>query len=117
MLKRLFARVHALFCPGWTVVDIPRHLDINRRRVERWVRLEALPERFQCDPKPTSPRRFHAPLQALMRQGVTKIKWLFSEAKKLGYEGSFGHMARYIAHVRSIARANGSTEPAERTIR
>jgi Transposase len=52
-----------------------------------------------------------------MRQGVTKIKWLFAEAKKLGYEGSLGHMARYIAHVRSIARANGSPALAERTIR
>jgi Transposase/Putative ATPase subunit of terminase (gpP-like) len=116
-LQRLFARVHELFHQGWTAVDISRHLDINRRRVERWVRLEALPGRFQCDPKPTSPRRFQAPLQALMRQGVTKIKWLFAEAKKLGYVGSFGHMARYIAQVRSIARANGPPAPAERPIR
>jgi hypothetical protein len=32
-----------------------------------------------------------------MRQGVTKIKWLFAKVKKLGYKGSFGHMARYVA--------------------
>jgi hypothetical protein len=113
-LQRLFARVHKLFHQGWTVVDSSRHLDTNRRRVERWVRLEALPERFQCDPKPTSPRRFRAPPQALMRQGGTKIKWLFVGAKKLGYE--VGHMARYIVQVRSIAQANGPPAPAERTI-
>src|SRR5208282_3624853 len=65
-LQRLFARVHELFRQGWTVADIARHLDINRRRVDKWVRLEALPERFQCDPKPTSPMRFHAQLQELM---------------------------------------------------
>jgi len=47
---------------------------------------------------------------------VTKIQWLFDEAKKLGYKGSFGHMARYVAQVRSLARANGSPAPAERTI-
>jgi transposase len=116
-LQRLFARVHELFRQGWTVADIARHLDINRRRVDKWVRLEALPERFQCDPKPTSPMRFHAPLQELMRKGVTKIRWLFDEAKKLGYKGSFGHMARYVAHVRSLARADGSPAPAERIIR
>ena len=52
-----------------------------------------------------------------MRQGVTKIKWLFAEAKKLGYKGSFGHLARYVAHVRSIVRANGSPAPGEHTIR
>ena len=116
-LQRLFARVHELFRQGWTAADISRHLDINRRRVDKWVRLEALPERFQCDPKPTSPMRFHTPLQELMRKGVTKIKWLFTEAKKLGYKGSFGHMARYVAHVRSIARANGSPAPTEQAIR
>ena len=54
-------------------------------RVDKWVRLETLPERFPCDPKPTSLVRFHAPLQELMRKGVTKIKRLFAEAKKLGY--------------------------------
>jgi len=116
-LQRLFARVHELFRQGWTVADIARHLDINRRRVDKWVRLEALPERFQCDPKPTSPMRFHAQLQELMRRGVTKIRWLFDEAKKLGYKGSFGHMARYVAHVRSLARANSSPAPAERIVR
>ena len=68
-------------------------------------------------PKPTSPMRFHAQLQELMRRGVTKIRWLFDEAKKLGYKGSFGHMARYDAHVRSLARANALPVPAERTIR
>ena len=99
------------------MADIARHLDVNRRRVDKWVRLEALPERFQCDPKPTSPMRFHAPLQELMRKGVTKMRWLFDAAKKLGYKGSFGHLARYVAHVRSLARANGSPAPAERTIR
>jgi hypothetical protein len=52
---------HELFRQGWTVVDM------QRRRVDKWVRLEVLPARFQCDPKPTSPRYFHAPLQALMR--------------------------------------------------
>jgi hypothetical protein len=116
-LQRLFARVHELFRQGWTAVDIARHLDINRRRVDKWVRLEALPERFPCDPKPTSPMRFHGSLQELMRKGVTKIKWLFAEAEKLGYRGSFGHMARYVAHVRSIARAEASPAPAEQTIR
>jgi hypothetical protein len=90
---------------------------VNQRRVDKRVRLEALPERFQCDPKPTSPMRFHAPLQELMRKGVTKIRWLFDEAKRLGYKGSFGHLARYVAHVRSLAQANGSPAPAERTIR
>jgi hypothetical protein len=116
-LPRLFARVHELFRQGWTVMDISRHLDVNRKRVDKWVRLDALPERVSCDPRPTSPMRFHTRLQEQMRQGVTKIKWLFAEAKKLGYQGSFGHMARYVAHVRSIARANGSPAPAEQAIR
>ena len=97
-LQRLFARVHELFQRGWTAADISRHLDISRRRIDKWVRLEALPERFLCDPKPTAPWRFHAQPQELMRQAVTTIKWLFAEAKKLGYTGSFGHIARHVAH-------------------
>jgi len=62
--------VHELFRQAWTAVDISCHLDINRRRADKWVRLEALPERFQCDPKPTSPMRLYAPLQEVMRKGV-----------------------------------------------
>lgn len=116
-LQGLFARVHELFCQGWTVVDISRYLGINRRRVDKWVRLDALPEPVLTDPKATSPMRFHASLQELMHQGVTKIRWLFDEAKKLGYKGSFGHMARYVAHVRSLARANEVPAAAEITIR
>jgi hypothetical protein len=69
-LQRLFALVHELLRQGWTAVDIARHLDINRRRVDKCVRLEALPERFQCNPEPTSPRRFHAPLQELTRTTI-----------------------------------------------
>ena len=61
--------------------------------------------------------RFHAPLQALMRKGVTKIKGLFAEAKKLGDKGSFGHIARYVAQVRSSARAHEAPAPAEQAIR
>ena len=39
-------------------VDIARYLGTNRRRVDKCGRLEALPERFQCDPTPTSSLRF-----------------------------------------------------------
>ena len=42
---------------------------------------------------------------------------LFDEAKKLGYKGSFGHMASYFANVRSLARANATPARAQRTIR
>jgi len=48
---------------------------------------------------------------------ASKIRRLFDQAKKLGYKDSFGHMAHYVAHVRSLVRANGSPAPAERTIR
>ena len=34
-LQRLFARVRELFRRGWTVADIGRNLDINRRRVDK----------------------------------------------------------------------------------
>lgn len=116
-LEKQFARVHELFRKGWMVVDISHHLGIKRRRVDKWVRLEALPERALTNPKATSPTLFHASLLKLMRQGVTKIRWLFDEAKKIGYKGSFGHMARYVAHIRSLARANETPAPEEATIR
>jgi hypothetical protein len=81
------------------------HLGIKRRHLDRWVRLEAPPERAPTDPKTTSPTCFQAALARLMSEGMTKIRWLFDEAKKIRYTGSFGHMARYVAHVRSLARA------------
>jgi hypothetical protein len=37
--------------------------------------------------------------------------------KTLDQKGSFGHMARCVAHVRSIARADGSPAPTEQAVR
>ena len=100
-----FAHVQELHGKGWSAMDISRRLGITRQRIDKWVRCEAMPERAPVDPKTTSPARFEAELQRLVRRGVTKIRWLFDELKKLGYTGSFGHLARYMAHVRSLARA------------
>jgi hypothetical protein len=56
--QALFDQIRALFNAGGTVREIALELGLGRRRVERWVRLIAVPERNTMARKPPgSPRR------------------------------------------------------------
>jgi transposase len=48
----LFQTIHQLKATGMRVIEITRHLGLNRRRIDRWLRLDTLPERNQIEPRP-----------------------------------------------------------------
>jgi hypothetical protein len=97
----LFAEVKALYAAGCTVTDIVRKLGLkNRRRVDKWIRLEMLPSRNVMAPKLCTPVFYQDHLKRRWAEGVTKCKWLFSEIKGLGYTGSFSHLARLLSSWR-----------------
>jgi transposase len=48
----LFQTIRRMKSAGMKVSQIARHLGINRRRIDRWVRLDTLPERNRMEPRP-----------------------------------------------------------------
>jgi transposase len=63
---------------GMKVSQIARHLGINRRRIDRWVRLDTLPERNRMEPRPGMVEWFRGYLQqrwaAGCRHGRTPLE-------------------------------------------
>ena len=48
----LFQTLHRMKAAGLTVTDIAKQLGLNRRRLDRWLRLDTLPERNRMQPRP-----------------------------------------------------------------
>jgi transposase len=109
-LEAQFAQVHNLYRMGMRVADIARQLKLNRRRLDKWVRLEVLPERNGMELKPSTPASHHAYLVRRRAEGVTTVRCLFDEIRPLGYTGSFSQLARYLADLRR------QSEPADTQI-
>ena len=93
----LFTQVRALRAAGKTAAAITRDLGLSRKRVDRWIRLEALPQRNAMAPTTSSPRRFLDHLARRWAEGCTVATELFAEIKRLGYTGCYTHLARFIA--------------------
>jgi transposase len=64
---------------GTKVSQIARHLGINRRRIERWVRLDTLPERNRMEPRPGMVEWFRDYLQQRWAAGMVARFWPRSE--------------------------------------
>jgi hypothetical protein len=73
-LHEQFTQVRTLYSRGRTVADIVRMSGLSRKRVDKWVRLDRLPERNVMAPKPSSPSLYHAHLAQRWAEGVTKIR-------------------------------------------
>jgi hypothetical protein len=50
-----FEQVHFLYQAGRTAADIVRELGLSRKRIDKWIRLPALPERNAMTPTPYTP--------------------------------------------------------------
>jgi transposase len=109
--QAVFARIRALYDADRTAPEIARELGLGIRRVQRWVRLIELPERNTMAPKPSTPAYHGAYLARRWAEGTTKVKWLFAEIRQRGYNGSFGHLARFLAPWRHPAPNGASVQP------
>lgn len=94
--QAVFDEIRALYDSGKTVREISGQLGLGRRRVERWVRRIAPPERNIMEPKPSTPAGFGAFLERRRREGVTNGRQLFSEIVERGYTRSYSHLARFL---------------------
>jgi hypothetical protein len=95
-----FEQVHFLYQAGRTAADIVRELGLSRKRVDKWIRLPALPERNAMTPTPYTPAFFHEHLSRRWASGCTDGRKLFGEIKELGYKGCYSYLARHLSKWR-----------------
>jgi predicted transposase YdaD len=58
----LFQTIQRMKSSGMKVSQIAGHLGIDRGRIDRWVRLDTLPERNRMEPRPGMMERFRGHL-------------------------------------------------------
>jgi transposase len=82
---------------GMKVSQIARHLGLNRRRIDRWVRLDTLPERNRMEPRPRMVEWFRGYLQQRWAAGCRHGRTLLAEIRERGYVGAFSTLAKFLS--------------------
>ena len=99
-LLAAFAKVRAMYDAGETVAAISRKLRLTRRIVDKWVRLECLPERARMAPKSSTPARFASYLRDRWAEGQRNVRLLLQEVREQGYTGCYSRLAAFVAKWR-----------------
>lgn len=85
--------MRALHAAHKTAAQIVRDLGFSRKRVDKWIRLETLPERNRMMPKPRSPGFYQDHLATRWADGCTDSRRPMVEIQALGYSGSYSRSA------------------------
>jgi transposase len=102
-LLAAFAKVRIMYDAGETVAAITRKLHLTRRIVDKWVRLESLPERARMAPKSSTPAKFANYLRDRWKDGEKNGRRLLKEVREQGYTGCYSQLAAYVAPWREKA--------------
>jgi hypothetical protein len=102
-LLAAFAKVRAMYDTGKSVAAITRELRLTRRIVDKWVRLENLPERARMAPKSNTPSRFVTDLRDRWTDGERNVRRLLQEVRQQGYTGCYSRLAAFVAPWRHKA--------------
>ena len=105
----VFVKVRALYGAGNTAADIVRELGLSRKRVDKWIRLQTLPARNPMAPKPCSPAFYKSYLVSRWTEGYQSGRGLFEKIKRLGYNGSFSYLARFLSPWRDAKNSSIGT--------
>jgi Transposase len=93
----LFETVRQMKAAGLKVSEIARRLGVNRRRLDKWVGQEVLPERNRMAPRPGMAESFRGYLRQRWQAGFRHGRKLFAEIQQLGYGGSYSHLAELLS--------------------
>jgi transposase len=96
-LLAAFAKVRATYDTGKSVAAITRELRLTRRIVDKWVRLESLPERARIAPKSNTPSGFAAYLPDRWTDGERNVRRLLQKVREQGYTGCYSRLAAFVA--------------------
>ena len=103
---------------GLKVSQIANHLGINRRRIDKWVRLDTFPERSRMQPRPGMAESFRDYLRQRWDAGIRHGRTLFAEIQELGYFGGFSNLAQLLSAWRQPVEAATATQrPCRRRLR
>jgi transposase len=103
-LLAAFIKVREMYDAGETVAAITRKLRLTRRIVDKWVRLESLPERARMAPKSSTPSKFAAYLLDRWANGEKNGRRLLQEIREQGYTGCYSQLAAFVAPWREKAK-------------
>jgi transposase len=79
------------------VSQIARQLGLCRRRIDKWIQLDELPERSRMQPRPGMPESFLDYLRQRWEAGCRHGRTLFAEIRKLGYMGCYSGLAKFLS--------------------
>lgn len=97
-----FMEIQKLHHDGWSVTEIARHLDIDRKTVRKYLR-EA-PREYERKAKSWKIDPWRAWLRERWEQGVHNASRLFGEMRKRGYDGCYTQVKRAVREWRSEGR-------------
>jgi transposase len=82
---------------GMKVVEIAQQLGVNRRRLDRRLRLKEFPERSRMQPRPGMAESFREYLRKRWEEGCHPGRELFAEIRQLGYVGCYSRLAQLLS--------------------
>jgi transposase len=107
----LFQTLHRMRAAGLKVSEMAKELGLNRRRLDRWLRLDALPERNRMQPRPGMPEAFREYLRQRWEAGCRHGRTLFEEVRELGYVGCFSRLAALLSPWRQLSAGTPTPLP------
>ena len=93
----LFRTINQMRAAGLKVSLIARQLGLCRRRIDKWIQLDELPERSRMQPRPGMPESFRDYLRQRWEAGCRHGRMLFAEIRKLGYIGCYSGLAKFLS--------------------
>ena len=93
----LFRTIKQMRAAGLKISLIARQLGLCRRRIDKWIQLDELPERSRMHPRPGMPESFRDYLRQRWEAGCRHGRALFAEIRKLGYIGCYSGLAKFLS--------------------
>lgn len=94
--------IRKLHHDGWSVTDIARQLDMDRKTVRKY--LKEAPREYERKPKSWKIDPWRPWLRERWEQGVHNASRLFGEMRKRGYDGCYTQVKRAVREWRSEGR-------------
>jgi transposase len=93
----LFRTIKQMRAAGMKVSQIARKLGLCRRRIDKWIQLDQLPERSRMLPRSGMPESFRDYLRQRWEAGCRHGRTLLAEIRKLGYVGCYSGLAKFLS--------------------
>ena len=106
-----FAAVHAAAARGLSKSAIARALGFHRHTVQKYLALDAAPERHHANRTVSILAPYEGYLLERWRQGCRDARALWREIAALGYPGSYGPVVRALRQLRVAAAAGRQVAP------